>query len=256
MFNLSEINIKILSVHKLSWSVQNKYAFPRPHHALSLRIKGEAEFIHNKTSYKVKEKDIIFVPKNYDYTLISKREERVIVIHFDCDREFEQMQVFSSTDNEVFHSLFSLLIETFDSNHAGCKHKAYSLFYQILEQIQMQSSLRSSSRVSDSFENANSYLKSNFSDGSLTVEKLAKIASVSPTYYRKMFAKIYNTSPNKYLNDLRLTQANTLLKTGYYTVEETAFQCGYNDSKYFATCYKKKYGHPPGKDIPRLFKNI
>ena len=258
MLNDLDFKLKILSVHSFSWGKQQKYAYPRPFHALSLRIDGEADFIHDKETYTVKRNDIIFVPKNYDYIIDSKAAEKLIVIHFDTDVNFSKIETFSPTFPEIFISLFEQIERVFASLAIGYEQKVYSLFYEILEHIQIQSKHSSlvDSSINKNFENSIDYLYKNFSSPELTVATLAKITAVSEVYYRKIFKNAFGISPCKRLNDLRLEKAKNLLKTGYYTVEQVAYDCGFNDPKYFATCYKKKFNHSPGKDIEKLFKNI
>lgn len=258
MFDQLDFSFKILAVLKLSWGQQSKYAFPRPYHALSFRVKGEADFLHGNDRYAVKENDVIFVPKNYDYTIQSHQAEEVIVIHFDSDFEFSQIKTFSPTDSESFRALFEDLENVWRGRAVGYKHRAYALFHSVLETVEIQTAKFAATQtdVSEHFEKACAYLRANFSDPDLTVEKLAGIANVSAVYFRKLFHKVYGTSPLKYLSALRLKRAKSLLKTGYCTVEDVALQCGFNDPKYFSTSYKNFYGHSPAKDRERLFKNV
>lgn len=258
MFNAIHFSVKIISAHHLEWGKQHAYVKPRPYDAISFRVKGKSEFTHGENTYKVKSGDIIYVPKNYYYVLNSFEDEEVLVIHFETDVEFKNMLTFTATDDKIISSLFLQAVKAFNERPVGYMQKMYSLFYQILEQIELQKSQAATfnSDTIKQIENSVNYIKSNFYDNSLTIEKLAIKSAVSTTYYRKIFNKLYGVSPIKYLTDVRLSHANALLKSGYHTVEETATKCGFSDSKYFATCYKKKYGMSPGKDIPKLFKKI
>ena len=258
MFNLIDCSIKILSAYHLEWGKQHTFVKPRPYDAISIRIKGKAEFSHGKNSYKVNIGDMIFMPKNYHYVLKSLENEEVLVVHFETDKDFNDIKTFTPTEPQVFSSLFSQIISAFNERPVGYMQKIYSLFYQILENIELQKQQTETdnSELVKQIESTVNYLKANFSDSSITVDFLSKMAAVSTTYYRKIFNKLYGVSPVKFLSELRLSHARSLLKSGYHTVEETAIKCGFSDSKYFATCYKKKFKITPGKDIPKLFKKI
>lgn len=258
MLNDLDFRLKILSVHSFSWEKQYKYAYPRPYHALSIRLAGQADFSHGDKTYSVEKNQIVFVPKNYDYTLNSKTAERVVVIHFDTDIAYSEIETFSPTEPEIFISLFEQIERVYSSRALGYKQKLYSLFYEILEQIQIQGKHSSSvnSSFNKDFEYSIDYLYKNFSSPDITVCELAKIAAVSEVYYRKIFKQIFGMSPCKRLNELRLIKAQRLLKSGYYTVERVAYDCGFNDVKYFSTCYKKRFSHSPGKDVSKIFKVI
>ena len=258
MFNLTDSPLKILSAYHLEWGKQHTFVKPRPYNALSLRLKGRAEFSHGENTCNVGSGDIILMPKNYHYVLKSFENEEVLVIHFETDKEFKDMQTFTPTDSQVFLSLFSQVLTAFNERPVGYMQKIYSLFYQILENLELQNN-QTADHLSPSvkqIENSVNFLKSNFSNPFLTIDFLAKKSAVSTTYYRKIFGMLYGISPLKYLTEIRLSHANALLKSGYHTVEETATKCGFLDPKYFATCYKKKYGVSPRKDIPKLFKKI
>ena len=258
MFETFDFSFKILAVLKLSWSAQNKYAFPRPYHALSFRVKGAADFIHDDKTYPVQETDVLFVPKNYDYTLQAHQAEEVIVVHFDADFDFSEIKTFTPTDGEQFFALFNEMENVWRGRAVGYKNRIYALFYSILETMEIQAAKSAAAQmdVSEHFETACAYLRANFANPDLTVEKLSSIANVSSVYFRKLFHKVYGTSPLKYLTALRLKRAKSLLKTGYCTVEDVALQCGFNDPKYFSTAYKNFYGHSPAKDRERLFKTV
>lgn len=258
MLNDLDFGLKILSVHSLSWDKQYKYAYPRPFHAISFRLEGQADFTHGDKTYSVDKNQIIFVPKNYDYTINSKTNEKIVVIHFDTDTIYSEIETFSPSSPDIFISLFEKIAHVYSTKGIGYKQKVYSLFYEILEQMQIQNKHASSvnSSVNKNFENSIDYLYKNFSSTELTVSTLAKIAGVSEVYYRKIFNQLFGVSPCKKLNELRLTKAQKLLKSGYYTVENVAYDCGFNDVKYFSTCYKKSFYHSPSKDISKIFKVI
>ena len=199
MLNDLDFKLKILSVHSLYWEKQCKYAYPRPFNALSIRLEGKADFIHDDNTYSVEKNQIVFLPKNYDYTLNSKTAEKLIVIHFDTDSTFSEIETFSPSDPDIFISLFEQIERVYSARAVGYKQKLYSLFYEILEQIQIQSKRSSlaSSSVNKNFENSIDYLYKNFSSPELTISTLAKITMVSEVYYRKIFRRIFGISPCK-----------------------------------------------------------
>ena len=54
-------------------------------------------------------------------------------------------------------------------------------------------------------------------------------------------------TPKRYLIDLRLEHAQSLLNAGYDTVAAVAEKVGFGDAKNFATAFKKRFGYPPSK---------
>ena len=52
---------------------------------------------------------------------------------------------------------------------------------------------------------------------------------------------------NEYITNVRIHNAAQLLCEGKYTITEVAEKCGYNDSNYFASVFKKIKGTTPLK---------
>ena len=52
-------------------------------------------------------------------------------------------------------------------------------------------------------------------------------------FFRYIFKKVYSTTPNKYINDLRINKAKTMLENTDYTIDEISYYCGYRDYSYF-----------------------
>ena len=61
-----------------------------------------------------------------------------------------------------------------------------------------------------------------------------------------MFRKETGFGFNEYLNLYRLKKAESILKSGNCpNIAQVAIQCGFNDSNYFSSCFRKMYGISP-----------
>jgi len=89
------------------------------------------------------------------------------------------------------------------------------------------------------------YLDAHYSENDTSVSLLAKHLHISTTYLRNCFLKELSVTPKAYLTSLRMTSAQSLLSTGYYSVSSVAEQVGFGDAKNFAVAYKKHFGYPP-----------
>lgn len=238
---------KIISVLRLSWQKNTAYAKPRPYHALSLRLKGDATFTHGDKKYVARKNDIIYVPKDYEYTITSEKSETVLVIHFDIIGERKNsIETFTPINPEIFIDLFTRMEEAWYKKSVGYKYRMDSLFSRILENMEIQQ-FKAAGSVKGDFAELLDYLHSNFTDPLVTVETLSSRMNITPTYLRLLFHEKLGVSPHKYVTALRMDYATSLLESGYYTVEEVAEMSGYNDPKYFSTCYKKYKGLSPIK---------
>ena len=79
----------------------------------------------------------------------------------------------------------------------------------------------------------------------LTMEDFAKIALRSLPTFKREFKSIYNTTPGKWLLHKRLENANMLLNTTSKSVNEIAFESGFENNTHFSRVFKEKYGKSP-----------
>ena len=250
MIDFCLYNLKIASAFFISWGQSTAYARPRKYDALSFRIKGNATYTHDENLYEVKKNDILFVPANYDYTISAQKDEEVLVIHFYIENScFQNMEIFTPINPDVFYRLFLEMTEVWRLKPVGYSAKLTSLFYKIVEQIEIQAQKQILSQKPKKLQEALDYLHENFTNSETSVESTARHVGTSATYLRKIFSLGMSIAPLQYLNGLRMDYAIGLLKTGYYSIEEIADLSGFNDPKYFSTLYKKRFGFPPSEKL-------
>ena len=79
----------------------------------------------------------------------------------------------------------------------------------------------------------------------LSLDDVALQAGVSPHYLSKLFKKERGTGFVEYLTDVRLREAQELLKTSDMPVKEIGARVGYPDQNYFSRIFKKQLGVSP-----------
>jgi len=251
MFEKGKFHFNIISVLKLTWQKGIAEASPRPYNALSLRIKGGATFTHGEKTFRTEKNDLIFVPRDYGYTIDARRAEQVAVIHFDIlGKQPTEIETLTPISPEVFIDLFEKIYEVWHKKQIGYEYRMDSLFSRILENIEVQQFRRAHSGGRD-FAGLIDHLHSGFTDPAMTVSSLAEWAGVSSTYLRRLFQQNLATSPLKYLNGLRIDYAAALLESGYYTAAEVAEMSGFSDPKYFSTVFKKYTSRTPTDKKPK-----
>jgi len=73
----------------------------------------------------------------------------------------------------------------------------------------------------------------------VTIKDMAKAACLSEYYFHRNFRIFFNQTPHQYLQFVRLSQAHQLLKNNRYSKKEVAYNCGFDDVKYFSKVYNK-----------------
>lgn len=251
MFNKFCLASKIHTVLDLNWGIldhSRALAKERIYHALSIRLNGDAIVETKKTKLHLKDNDILFVPKNTSYHLSTKKDEHVICIHFDMPNLDTTPQSFTPVDPSIFIKLFNQLNEIWTKKAIGYQYQVHSIFNEIIyniikQQNQLESDYHTSSKIL--VDKIVGYLKENFTYTDLNIKTISSEFFISETYLRRLFKKYLNISPIEYIINLRLKYATELLKSGYYTVQQTAEKCGIENVKYFSTLYKRKYGISP-----------
>lgn len=257
MINFNDYKIKIDSAFQISWGKSRAYARPRQYDALSFRVKGNANYYHEKQKYIVKKNDLLFVPAHYDYEIIANKDEDVLVVHFFIENSnFKKMGHFTPINPDVFYRLFLEMSEVWRIKSIGYQAKLTSIFYQIIEQIEIQEHKKLLSHNPKKLQDVLEYIHENFTNIETNVESIAKHAGFSTVYLRKLFKSNLKESPSRYLNRLRMEYAIGLLRTGYYTIEEIAFQSGFSDAAYFSQLYKKKTGKLPSEKLKKARRSI
>ncbi len=80
--------------------------------------------------------------------------------------------------------------------------------------------------------------------------KLEELSAKLNMSYSSIYRKFQSLTGKKivdFVRTMRLKKAAILLAQCNYSVSETAFLVGFNDSKYFSKAFKKEYGVTPGK---------
>lgn len=99
------------------------------------------------------------------------------------------------------------------------------------------------------------YMKDNLNQN-ITIESLASIVHMQPTYFIRRFRQIYDLSPMAYLKALRINKAVELLLTTNTDVDEIGAMLGIYDVSYFSRWFKKSCGLPPGEYRKKSFDSI
>lgn len=82
-------------------------------------------------------------------------------------------------------------------------------------------------------------------------QDMAQIATLSPSRFAHLFREKIGTPPLKYLEQLRMERARTLLLTTMVPVKEIAAGVGYPDALHFSSRFTHVFGHSP-----RQFRHV
>ncbi|MEO8159652.1 MAG: AraC family transcriptional regulator [Betaproteobacteria bacterium] len=84
-------------------------------------------------------------------------------------------------------------------------------------------------------------------DHDIAIDDLASVACVSPFHFIRMFQKAVGTTPSRYLNDLRMERAKTLLVLGDAPLVDIALSCCFSSQSNFTRAFRRATGMTPGE---------
>jgi AraC family transcriptional regulator len=83
-------------------------------------------------------------------------------------------------------------------------------------------------------------------EGFLPVEDLAKLVSLSPSHFCRVFKESFGESPHGYITRLRVERARTLMLTTSESLSQIALACGLADQAHLCRCFRRVTGTTPG----------
>jgi transcriptional regulator GlxA family with amidase domain len=76
----------------------------------------------------------------------------------------------------------------------------------------------------------------------LSIEKLARLANLSLSSFKREFRRVFNDSPAHYLKHKKLERARQLLEKTDRQINKIAFECGFEDFPHFCRSFVRHAG--------------
>lgn len=196
--------------------------------------------IYNPTQCLVLEINPLFIKKQYEKILYSELDKEIL---YDTSTE---------TTNGYFLSNDQLLIQSFMKLYTlQSKDKSSSktlvedlIITEMLYRVFSTEGLHLLKRNFDkTIQNDKIYKVVNYIDQHLSQKikttTLAKVAGLGQTTFFKVFKEATGQSPIDYLMNERIKKAKILLQKNRSSLQEIAYECGFNSYEYFCSSFKK-----------------
>jgi AraC family L-rhamnose operon transcriptional activator RhaR/AraC family L-rhamnose operon regulatory protein RhaS len=143
-------------------------------------------------------------------------------------------------------SLIEQILEELNFRKDGYQPAVYSLLRLLFILICRQTGEpdQASRRRPESITNVIRFMEKNYAK-ELDRANLARMAHMSGATFFRHFRRATGLSPMEFLQNSRLAQAETLLRTTLLPLAEISDRCGFCDSNYFILCFRKRYNITP-----------
>lgn len=123
---------------------------------------------------------------------------------------------------------------------------------KIIEDLEFLNSSISDSITDKLVASAKNYIEENITNPQLSLNSVAGILGVSPTYLSHVFSKREEVTFIEYITRLKMEYGRELLLETTYTLEEIAEKLNYSTAQYFISRFKKCYNTTPSVYRRRL----
>ena len=220
----------------------------RTSHGFALNLTGEKNYcFSNGKKINVKPYELIYLPKNSNYNVETIIAGETYCINFLIDDETEYQPFSVKIKNvEKLLTSYKSAENAWRLKKNGYEYVCLSEIYKIIyETFKQYSSPYVPNAKANILTPAIDYIRKNYTSELINVESLSELCGISYEYFRRLFHSVYDCSPVKYINDLKLSRAKELISSGLYTVSEVAFHSGFSDASHFSRFFKKATGIAP-----------
>ncbi len=200
----------------------------------------------------------IFKPEFLDYSLIDANDFKAIAGSllfntFFIDSGPAVRLKLTITQQGEIEEIYRKMQKEFFSKQKGYVNILRSALIEMLTRIfrYMESEgarpLEASSKKTEIIGKAFDFLKQNYHSSELNINEVAVRTFLSRSYFSRLFKDVTGQNFSAYLQNLRISEACTLLKTTDKKVIEILSDVGFKDIKNFNRLFKKITGKTPGE---------
>ncbi|MBO5889716.1 MAG: helix-turn-helix transcriptional regulator [Clostridia bacterium] len=149
-------------------------------------------------------------------------------------------------NEKYYHSIFESLIEHIIKQQTiTTDYFIYSKIFDLIYHIKkdapqnLNTQHRNLKKEHQSIQKAVNYIKTNFSSV-ITLKDLGELTGYSPNHFQQVFKSIIGITPQKYLEEVRITRAKYLLIQNEKSITDIAYECGFSSHSHLTRVFKNK----------------
>ena len=203
---------------------------------------GSTHAYANGKTFDMLEGDLILIPPGISHSCRGEELFGDMFIQFSsCNMAFSPIIIHDLDGN--IGKLMKMIIKLHTEKEAYYEEIIESMLDAILVYIRKSADAEIKFPFVHKFKDT---LYKNLGKSDFNIGDAINECGYNPDYFRRCFKKEFGRSPLEYLTALRIAKAEELLlQDDFSGVENVSAQCGFSDSFYFSTCFKKHNGLSP-----------
>ena len=218
----------------------------RTQHVLSLQLTGHYDHDFGDRVLSVRAGSLFFINRADAYRVTRRAAGEAICVNLAIEGA-PKTAVYDCAGDARVENLFRKLYTLRHTEVEETRLAAFSAVYELLAILAARTApayMRSGTATR--LLPAERYINAHFRDGRIAVADMAAACGLGEKQFTALFVKHYRTTPARYVVDLRLRTAATLLREGL-SVGATAEAVGVADVYYFSKLFKRRFAVAPSQ---------
>lgn len=213
------------------------------------QLEGEVRTQVNDKVFVLSPHDIMLIPPNTPHRGSSEESFRDLSLLAN-GMDFGEFKIIKDYRGDI-SNLMSMICRIYTEQEGNYGPLIESLTQALRQMIHHEIGV---SGGSPAVEGLKKEIYENLSNGEFDLAQAVEKTGFDKDYFRRCFKKETGKTPTQYLIDLRITHAKQLLADSkLFSISSIADSCGFLDSFYFSTCFKKHVGISPVSYRKELF---
>lgn len=223
-------------------------------------LEGQCRYFIENKIYDVNEGDLVLIPKRSIHkTLYDDIQTERYVINFSKHyippslsipiHELFKNNIYRPSDEN--RAIITNIFERIDSEYRLADEYSrigiaglLSELFTLMLRNPVDTAFQNSDKGNIPIENVTQYITEHYQEP-LTLEQMAEMASLSTSYFSRLFKNITGFGFKEYLTIIRIKEAQRKLAHTDTSICQIAYDCGFNDSNYFSSVFKQQNGVSP-----------
>lgn len=247
LFFQNAVITSIRAAYKVYTSPPGVSFRPRTSHGFVFYLEGSCRYVYPDRTFTAEANTFLYLPKGVAYAIEPQGDSVCLLINFDtadppAEKAFCRLYPNASQIRDRFYAAVS----EGRQKKAGHVPEITGLLYEIIARIQSaENTGYLPYKYIRRLEPATAYIQEQYTNGEIRISALAELCGLSTRYFTKLFWAYYGTTPKKYILNLQIDLAKSILSNSAARMTDIAAACGFADVSCFSKTFKQIAGMTP-----------